>query len=100
MAAEHFRADFVSATVRKEHQAFYKRELHLAVVCPARPYPTLVKPLGLMLVDYKKEGGNVLRRRPFYESSARERAHIFGRPNITRDDHVRAQHAVHEPHHR
>jgi hypothetical protein len=99
MAAEHFQADLVSATVRKEHKPFYKRELHLSIVCAPRPYPTLIKPLGLMLVDYKKEGPSVLRRRPFYASSSEERTKIFGRPMNSRQQQ-HASHAIDEAHSR
>ena len=78
MAAPHFGADLVTATVRREHQAFYRRELLMTPVCPPRPYPTLTKPLGLMIVDFHAAGGEVLRRRPFYASDDAERNRVFG----------------------
>jgi hypothetical protein len=78
IAAGHFGADLVTATVRREHQAFYRRELLMTPVCPPRPYPTLTKHLGLMIVDFHEAGDAVLRRRPFYGSTAAERNHIFG----------------------
>ena len=78
MAAAHFGADLVTATVRREHEAFYRRELLLRPVCPPRPYPTLTKPLGLMVVDFHQSSGEVLRRRPFYGSDGEERRRVFG----------------------
>ena len=77
MAAEHFEADLVTATVRREHQAFYRRELLMTQVCPPRPYPTLTKLIGLMMIDFKRTGREILKRRPFYASSAAEREALF-----------------------
>ena len=78
MAAEHFAADTVLATVRAEHQAFYKRVFGHAVVCPPREYPTLIKPLSLMMLDYPAERERILRRYPFFASSLAERTAIYG----------------------
>src|SRR5260221_5947947 len=47
MAAEHFDADIVLATVRAEHQAFYRRVFGHSVACAPRPYPGLIKPISL-----------------------------------------------------
>lgn len=78
MAAEHFSADIVLATVRAEHQAFYKRVFGHTTVCPPRNYPTLIKPLSLMMLDYPAERAKIMRRYPFFGSSAAERAALFG----------------------
>ena len=77
MAARHFRADIVTATVRAEHQAFYRRVLRCKPLCPPRPYPMLTKPISLMAVSFADESGNVLRRYPFFESTPAERGHLF-----------------------
>lgn len=81
MAAEYFDADIVLATVRSEHQAFYKRVFGHISVCDPRPYPTLVKPLGLMMLDYGAEREAILRRYPFFASTPAERAALFGYPD-------------------
>ena len=81
MAAEHFNADLVLATVRAEHQAFYKRVFGHSTVCPPRPYPTLIKPLSLMMLDYPATRREIMRRYPFFASSAGERSALFGQPS-------------------
>ena len=78
MAAEHFGADIVLATVRAEHQAFYRRVFGHSVVCEARPYPMLTKPISLMMLDYPAERSRILRRYPFFASDPAERAAVFG----------------------
>jgi hypothetical protein len=97
MAAQHFNADLVTATVRKEHQAFYRRELLMHPVCPPRPYPTLTKLIGLMMIDFKATGADILKRRPFYDSQPHERAPLFA----PREEPVRLSPELrdHEVHH-
>ena len=80
MAGDHFGADLGLATVRTEHQAFYRRLFRQRVVCDARPYPTLTKPLSLMVIDYRNDRESVMRRYPFLRSTETEREAIFGRP--------------------
>lgn len=80
MAAEHFAADVVLATVRSEHQAFYRRVFGHTVVCDARPYPSLKKPISLMMLDYPAERERILRRYPFFASTPEERAALYGDP--------------------
>ncbi|MBV8851024.1 MAG: hypothetical protein JOZ16_15725 [Methylobacteriaceae bacterium] len=78
MAAAYFNTDYISATVRAEHQAFYRRWFGLRVACPPRPYPTLTKPISLMLLDYKNGGKeNILRKHPYFRSSPAERQRLF-----------------------
>jgi hypothetical protein len=79
VACTHFRADIGTATVRKEHQAFYRRVFLHKSLCPPRPYPTLTKPLCLMAVDYPKMGEKVFQRYPFFRSNAFERRMLFDR---------------------
>jgi N-acyl-L-homoserine lactone synthetase len=82
MAAEHFAADVVLATVRAEHQAFYRRVFGHVVICAPREYPTLTKPLSLMMLDYPAERERILRRYPFFASTAAERATLYGEPPL------------------
>lgn len=79
MAAEYFQADLVLATVRTEHQAFYKRVFGHREVCPPRPYLTLTKPLSLMTLHYPPAREQILRRHPFFRSTMFERRMLFER---------------------
>jgi hypothetical protein len=77
LAGEYFGADLILATVRTEHQAFFKRAFGHRVICDARPYPTLEKPISLMTISYFAERERVLQRYPFYGSTAEERRALF-----------------------
>ena len=79
MAAEYFHADYVLATVRAEHQAFYRRVFGHTVICQPRPYPGLTKALSLMMLDYPARGAHSSRY-PFFASTLAEQAAIFGYP--------------------
>jgi hypothetical protein len=78
MASAHFQPDKVTATCRAEHQAFYVRHMFARLLCTPRPYPTLVKPLGLMLIDFANDHQRILDRNPYWQSSAAERQAMFG----------------------
>ncbi len=80
MAAEYFHADYVLATVRAEHQAFYRKVFDAKVVCDPRPYPGLVKPLSLMILNLGEVRDRVARRYPFFVSTRAEQAALFGYP--------------------
>src|SRR5579872_6265399 len=77
IACEFFGADLLLATVRTEHQAFYRRIFGHELLAPARPYPTLVKPLSLMSLDYGSNKERVQRRYPFFRSTFFERRMLF-----------------------
>ncbi len=78
MASEWFGADKLMATVRSEHQAFYRRLFGHEVICPPRHYPTLTKPLSLMALQFPRERERVLSRYQFFTSTATERQSLFG----------------------
>lgn len=61
------KADIVTATVRIEHQAFYKKVLCYRNICEAKFYPTLIKPLCLMLVKFHEGAPKVLSNYPFFK---------------------------------
>jgi len=87
MAGEFFGADFILATIRAEHQGYYRRVFGHQVWSGVRDYPTLKKPIGCMGLDYFAMRDQVQRRYPFYKSSAAERARLFERssnPNAPR----------------
>jgi hypothetical protein len=79
LALEYFKADYMLAAVRAEHQAFYKRLWGSKPVCPVRPYPNLRKPISLMTLDYHEAAERVHRRYPFFRSSEFERRMLFAR---------------------
>jgi hypothetical protein len=77
MAAEFFGADLLLASVRTEHQPFYHRTFGHEVVCDARPYPTLVKPLSLMAANFPHTRDPMMLRYPFFRSTYFERRMLF-----------------------
>lgn len=79
LASEYFRADIGLATVRAEHQAFYKRLFGLKPLCEPREYPSLMKPISLMAIHYPTVREGIMARYPFLRSTAQERAALFGR---------------------
>jgi N-acyl-L-homoserine lactone synthetase len=80
MACEYFQADWLLATVRVEHQAFYRRMFGHQPMCDARPYPTLKKPISLMGLEYPEAREKVHQRYPFFRSTYFERRMLFERP--------------------
>lgn len=80
LAAEYFDTDYSLAAIRPEHQAFYRRIFHLRLICEARPYPHLTKPICLMASDYGSVANYVHQRYPFFRSTLFERHKLFWRP--------------------
>jgi hypothetical protein len=79
LAGEFFGADLILATVRAEHQAFYKRVFGHRPVCDPRPYPSLQKPISLMTLDYPAMKDRVHQRYSFLRSTFFERRMLFER---------------------
>lgn len=79
MAAVYFSADHLLAAVRVEHQAFYRRVFRHQLVCEARPYPHLSKPICLMTIDYPTVAEDAYQRYPFFRTTASERTKLFDR---------------------
>lgn len=77
MAGEFFNADYLLATVRAEHQAFYRRVFGGEVVCPPREYPNLGKPISMMMSPREQVMDYIGRRYPFFASTAFERGELF-----------------------
>ncbi len=80
VACNYFNADLGLATVRAEHQAFYRRVFMHESMSVARTYPGLLKPICLMAVDFPTQREKVFTRYPFLRSSHFERRMLFG-PN-------------------
>lgn len=83
MAAEYFSADMGVAGVRGEHQRFYKRVFGYRPVTAPRSYPTLTKPIILMVLDFPAAREKIVRRYPFFHSTAFERRMLFARGGVT-----------------
>jgi len=79
VASAYFDADIGTATARREHQAFYRRVFGLKPVCEPRPYPTVTKPLSLMMVDCRSVRQKILIRYPYFRSTFFERRMLFER---------------------
>lgn len=79
VACSYFDADIGLATVRTEHQAFYRRVfLHQPLSGP-RDYPGLTKPICLMAADFPAMRNKVFARYPYLRSSYFERRMLFER---------------------
>ena len=94
MGGVHFGADLMTATVRAEHQAFYRRYLSFRLACPPRHYPTLTKPISLMLLDFKKDASTIASRLPPFVSSVSERLALYGTPPGTMSHRQGRPHVV------
>lgn len=79
MACEYFAADIGLASVRAEHQAFYRRVFLHKPISEPRSYPGLIKPICLMAVDYPAMRERVYERYPYFRSSFFERRKLFER---------------------
>jgi len=79
VACGFFNADLGLASVRAEHQAFYRRVFMHKPLSSPREYPGLVKPICLMAVDYPAMRDKVFERYPYLRSSYFERRMLFQR---------------------
>ena len=80
LASEYFSASLLLATVRVEHQAFYRRVFGHRLICEPRHYPSLTKPISLMALDFPLSRERVMQRYPFFRSTVFERRMLFARP--------------------
>jgi hypothetical protein len=79
LASEYFQTNLLLATVRAEHQAFYRRIFGHRLICEPRHYPSLAKPISLMALDYAIACERVPQRYPFFRSTFLERRMLFAR---------------------
>lgn len=79
VACGYFNADIGLATVRAEHQAFYRRVFMHKSMTPPREYPGLIKPICMMAVDYPSMRDKVFARYPYLRSTYFERRMLFER---------------------
>ena len=78
VACDYFHADIGLASVRAEHQAFYRR-IFMHTVSPLRDYPGLTKQIGLLAIEFPDMRDKVFARYPFLRSSFFERRKLFER---------------------
>lgn len=79
LASEYFSTNLLLATVRAEHQAFYRRVFGHRLICEPRHYPSLAKPISLMALDFPLARERVVQRYPFFRSTFFERRMLFAR---------------------
>jgi len=82
LASEYFQTSLLLATVRAEHQAFYRRVFGHRLICDPRHYPSLAKPISLMALDYAMARERVPQRYPFFRSTFFERRMLFARTPV------------------
>ena len=82
LGSEYFHTNLLLATVRLEHQAFYRRTFGHRAICDPRHYPSLTKPISLMALDFSLARDRVLQTRAFFRSTFFERRMLFGRPTV------------------
>jgi len=78
MAGEHFDADYILATMRVEHQAYYKRVFGYQAWSEPRDYPLVNRKIVCMGLDYPAQRERVEARYPFFRSTPEERENLFG----------------------
>lgn len=78
MAAEHFAASHVLATVRAEHVVMYRRVIGHKPISDARTYPMLARKIVCMIADIETLRATAYGRHPFLQSTPEERVAIFG----------------------
>jgi hypothetical protein len=79
LASEYFDADLLLASVRTEHQAYYRRVFGHWRICEARHYPSLVKPIAVMSLEYPAAKAIKQRRYSFFRSTHFDRPMLFER---------------------
>jgi hypothetical protein len=78
MSGEYFGADYILATMRVEHQAYYKRVFGYQAWSEPRDYPLVNRRIVCMGIDYPVQRERVEARYPFFRSTAEERERLFG----------------------
>lgn len=78
MAVWYFSVKYCLNSVRPEHSAFYRRVYHSTKMSDVRYYHGLSFPMVLFACDIPVIYRDLLRRYPFFRSTAEERAAMFG----------------------
>jgi hypothetical protein len=88
LASEYFKANLGLASVRVEHQAFYKRLFLMNPLCEPRRFPNLAPLFSLMGVDYPSVKKQIIQRYPFMQSTPAELEDLYGHHNSIPDASV------------
>ena len=86
MAQEFFRADFMTAACRLEHQAFYMRMMMCDLWAELRPYPGMNWGTVLTVFESKLKLEKLFTRFPYFSSEPWERANLFSRSSNSIED--------------
>lgn len=89
LAVLHFGTKYCLNSVRPEHGAFYRRVYRSVALSEPRNYHGVNFPLVLYACDVPVIYPGLLRRYPFFRSTAEERAALFGNPGRTKPGFVR-----------
>jgi hypothetical protein len=82
MAAEHFRADYIAAAVRPQHQLFYKRVLDAELHSEVRLPPHHLTGVSLVILDFASSAKRRYENLPFLRSTPSERQQLFERDTM------------------
>jgi hypothetical protein len=77
LAAEHFRADYLTIAANQSHQSFYRRAFNFRTISEPRLHPDLAVPARLMSLNYPIEADDLYGRYPFFRSTSDERRKLF-----------------------
>jgi hypothetical protein len=77
VAAEHFRADYISAAMRPQHLLFYSRLLGSELHSEIRRPPDDPTTLGLVTVSFASSAKRLYENLPFLRSTPLERQQLF-----------------------
>jgi hypothetical protein len=78
MASQHFAVDYCLQSVRPEHAAFYRRIFLSEPMGPERTYDGLRFPIVMVGSHVPETLPKIVRRFPFFDSTAEERRKLFG----------------------
>ena len=79
MAAEHFKAKHLVATVKSEHLSFYERAFNCRVHGEFQQLPHRFASAGLVTLDFTSAAKQLYGKYPFLNSSPSERQRLFER---------------------
>ena len=77
LAAEHFRADYIAAAMRPQHQIFYKRTLDCELHSEMRQPPHQLATVGLVTLNFATSAERLYEKLPFLRSTPSERQQLF-----------------------
>jgi len=77
MAAEHFRADYIAAAVRPQHQLFYKHVLDAELHSKVRLPPHHLTGVSLVILDFASSAKRLYENLPLLRSKPSEQQELF-----------------------